>query len=326
MLKFYSRTLAARNTEQLVSVAEDITKYYRSRARVSLEENPTSYQSSLFCVQQEMATFLHWLADLPDTTKDVKFGMLEAGVTTSQVLTHLLQEKEKTMLLRTIITCVIGHLPLKKVIDEMFTQSGISPEQHTKAKLLVFAFLQVILINVGHGKKNFLNPITMILNTGCTAGVLGMAHWIHMRLIRFPIPRWCQSICAIIAIQALSPVTQRVVRFGIKSTIEWLTEKSMSAAFRTMEKRLPELPITVDTAPELECLICHDVMSDPVEIMGSFCCRNCLKNWMLRSSVHPLTGVDISPEMVTESVLMSHVVYKYKIFLLRDLEKDKKDL
>jgi hypothetical protein len=69
----------------------------------------------------------------------------------------------------------------------------------------------------------------------------------------------------------------------------------------------------------MACLICHDVLRNPVVVLGHFFCENCLEMWLQTNTTHPYTGEAISREMIEQSVLMSHVVYKWQRIALAEL-------
>lgn len=62
-----------------------------------------------------------------------------------------------------------------------------------------------------------------------------------------------------------------------------------------------DIPDDCEIPNELKCLICYDLLNDPVQCQGQVVCRSCLQRWIRSSNgnQNPITGRDFSQDEIS---------------------------
>ena len=312
MLNFWYRSLNANDCESLEALARDICEFYRNRARAEAIELPRSYGDSAKCAGNELQ-----LCTLALAGQEYHQSWTEA-IATSVLLPFVITNMSGSPVkLRAIGGWAAYLLRIGPYLDSCVTQMRIPKQYRSTAKLFLCAFGEVAINEIAHGNRS-VNPLRWAVGTLYVATFLKInTSFIKFLAAHGVSPAVCDFVCSCTC-WGSSVLIQRLLRFGMFRSIEWMIEGVASYALKLFRKKLPELPIDVDTPPELECNICHELLNDPVEVSGTFFCRDCLVRWMRINSVHPVTSLNISADMVSKSFVMSHVAYKYHALCVRE--------
>ena len=314
MLNFWYRTLRANDTASLEALATEVVSYYRARGRTEYTEGGSAYGGASDCASRELTAFMSALWQVgsnPVNYVDIFF----VSLTTPFSAQYL---KGSPIKLRYAFSALLPLVPIGEILRAFLREIDVPKQYRYSAQVWSLALAEVALTELTHGRRR-INPTRLALTTTYVAYVLALSTPLLKALDRFGMPRAVTNVVAYGIGTVAAPVMQRLARYGLGGTVKWLVEKAAAFMFRAFEKKLPELPIDAVTPPDLECSICHELLRDPVEVCGTFFCRECLKQWMRVNSVHPLTNVNISADMVSESLVMSHIAYKYHALYLRNL-------
>jgi hypothetical protein len=180
----------------------------------------------------------------------------------------------------------------------------------------------VLVIQISHGSKD-LNPLSVILNTGYISVIFYASSQLVLRLCRVAfIP---ELVWEFLVATLFDTLVQRLVRYGLISTIEWGFEKVLSLSLDLVSEELDDLLVGYELPPYLECPICNDVFHNPVVVLGNLVCERCLQKWMNTSRTHPCTGEPFSDEMVEHSLLTRQIAHTWHKLALRDLAAKAKE-
>ena len=314
MLNFWYRTLRANDIQSLESLATDVVNYYRERGRSEYTEGESAYGEAHNCAAHELTAFMAALWQVgrsPIAYSDIFLATLTTPFHTQYV-------KGSPVKIRWAFSSLLLLLPVGDALRALLREIDIPKQYRYTTQIWTLAAAEVALTEITHGRRR-INPTRLALTTTYVASVLALSTPLLKALDRLGMPRAVTNVVAYGIGTVTAPVMQRLARYGLRGTVEWLVEKAAALAFRVFEEELPELPIDAVTPPDLECSICHELLRDPVEVCGTLFCRQCLNRWMSVNSVHPLTNVNISEDMVSESLVMSHIAHKYHALYLRNL-------
>ena len=308
MISLWREAIQANDVGALTAVAEKIGQYYRglspnSKRRIHLEQLGNWIGVDLYSFA--LMTILGEKVEAPS------FGRL-----LELVLCVIMMGEEDSMGMQMRLACsgVIWIFPVNSMIVNALKYAHVPEQSMEMARMVVFASLELAMNEITFEHKEA-SLFPSALQFGSTIGFMMLSK----RAFGYATQKGCPKIIALAGLMGLSHLVgkaiARVSGQGLRGCAEWIVGKVMS---RLMKKDREDLPLDADTPPELECHICHELLSDPVDLMGSFFCRECITRWMRRSPIHPYTGEYIGLMVINESPVMSYVVNKFHAIYLRD--------
>jgi hypothetical protein len=320
MLRLYGQSLFSNTKESLTDLSKEVCNLYRARSRSEREIIPQSFGHSIHLTQFEFMLFVDALLKKNDGPLTI-WRVLSFSI--GLPLTATVLDSGSPMQPRAIFDFMLSIYPWKRFLLSALRGFGLSTDQEYIATAIAGALLQVLSIQISHGQ-----PLKIVGITSKTALISLLYHWNAMLIERFlrkilpfvPTIGWTWILG-----QIFDSGIQRFVRFGLVSTCTWLAEKVVKQVMKIWMPPLPDLPTTVQIPPSLECPICHDLLRNPVVVLGHFFCEDCLGHWLESHVTHPYTAEPMSAEMVEQSVLMSQVVYKWHRLALEELPEGQLD-
>jgi hypothetical protein len=306
MLRLYARSLVTNDQQGLTDLSAQVQDLYLNRSRSEREVIPHSFGNSLALTRLEFYTVLEGLLNKKDMPLSI-WQVLGFSIGLPLIVTRL--DAGSPMQPRAIFDFMLSVYPWKNFLSRTLRDVGFPPGHEYLATTITGGFLQVLSIEISHGQPLKLVPV--VFKTAVLAGLLHVSAQFIRRCISPIFPYIPDDVWGGLLAQVFAPFIQRFVRFGGVSTLTWITEKTVQTVMNFCTPALDDLPPTTAIPSSLECPICHDLLKNPVVVLGHFFCASCLERWLKSSSTHPYTGETISEEMVEQSILMSRVVYKW---------------
>jgi hypothetical protein len=317
MLRLYGQALFASKKSTLEAISSQVRELYLTRSHATRAFAAHSFGNSLRLTNVELFTILHVLlkrGDEPLTMWRVIAFSVGLPVTATVL------EAGSPMQPRAIFDFLLNICPWQKPLLAFFHELGLPPSADYPATVITGALFQVLSIELSHGQA--VEPIAIAFKTALISLFLhGGARLIRTQLSG--LARWIPDDVWAFAISSIfDAIVQRFVRFGLVSTLTWLAERTAKTVMRFTMPPLVDLPLNVTVPSSMECLICHELLRNPVVVLGHFFCEHCLNTWLDSNTTHPYTGEAISREMIEQSILMSQVVYKWQRIALAELAPD----
>jgi hypothetical protein len=316
MLSLYSRAYFCNDKPSLVALSTDVRTLYLDRSRTERSAICHSYGKSLLVTSLELFNSLNALVK-KGYQPMTYIKALTFSISLPAIVTVL--EAGSPMQPRAIAACLLSIVPWERLVSRLLWELEIPSRFEYGALAMGGALTQVLAIQKSHGQP--LNPVNITFKTVVLAGFLHLnAQFVTKYLSRnWPrIPDWIWlSILSVM----FDSIIQRFVRFGLVSTATWMAERMIQGFMNLWVRQLPDLPETVPIPEALECPICHELLKQPVVLLGHFFCQSCLRPWMESNDRHPYTGEPVSPEMVESSILMNQVVSKWHRLAWQELNE-----
>jgi hypothetical protein len=314
MLRLYLRAFTADDTQLLARIADDTGALYTARSKKQREKGQKSSDVST------TLTFLESQGILSNICGSRTDLSLFGGLCISAVVPlYVVYDENPGTKARTIWSSLCCVLPLAEKFSERLRGVRFPERCLDPAVVGIYSFSQVMSIGLSH-KCTGMNLVPILRKSF----VVGFMHAVSRRIVRFLhnylffIPEW--MISSYVAFQT-APFIQRVVRYGVGDSMEWLFEWCFHT-FTFLIKDI-SLPLDIDGVPEsLQCPICKGLLNDPVESLGKFFCAGCWKAWFGQGkTTHPVTLEGISKEVMSQPLLMKYVVRRYRYLRLRSLRQ-----
>lgn len=116
----------------------------------------------------------------------------------------------------------------------------------------------------------------------------------------------------------LSPLINKIAVFGPLTVFENLIEQFIAFFISSFPDQVEELPLTCDIPESMCCPICREDMKNPVVLLGTLFCGQCLSTWLKRHNVHPVTGQQVSADTMKHSFVMEITMHKWRKLVLAD--------
>ncbi|KAK8894239.1 hypothetical protein M9Y10_022673 [Tritrichomonas musculus] len=307
MIRLYLKAFKAQDEASIEKAAQDTVSYCLERNNERSSSNKRSIPLSLLVTSLESQGILSSIVNYHDE-------LTKPMVISYSIYVPLWITMEQSIYnkCRIVTASILQGFPWTEKFHEHLRIIGAPPQIQNQLIALIASSYQVLSIKLSHGINIF-----NLFDTGYKIILVTLIHlvsrkitsFIHEKLLFF-IPEWI--ISSYIAFET-APFLQRMVRFGIVDAIQWLMEFVIHT-FTYFKYPIPELPEGIQNIPQtLMCAICHDFLTDPVEISGFFICSDCFNKWIAKSpTIHPVTGAEISREMISYSNLMNFLSIKYK--------------
>lgn len=320
MLKLYFEAFKAQDEASIEKVAKDTVSYCLERNNERSSSNKRSIPLSLLVTALESQGILSNIVNYRDKlTRPMVISYsiyLPLWITMEQSLYNKV---------RIVTASILQGFPWTEKFHYQLRMMGAPPQYQNQLIALITSAYQVLSIKLSHGINIF-----NIFDTGYKIILVTILHlvsrkvtsFIHEKLLFF-IPEWV--ISSYIAFET-APFLQRMVRFGVVDAIQWFMDFVIHT-FTYLQYPISELPEEIQNVPQtLMCSICHDFLTDPVEISGFFICSDCYNKWVAKSpTIHPVTGAEISREMISYSNLMNFLSIKYKKKLLKKFKEEEEE-
>lgn len=320
MIRLYFEAFKAQDEASIEKVARDTVSYCLERNNERSSSNKRSIPLSLLVTALESQGILSNIVNYHDRlTRPMVISYsiyLPLWITMEQSLYNKV---------RIVTASILQGFPWTEKLHYQLRLMGAPPQYQNQLIALITSAYQVLSIKLSHGINIF-----NIFDTGYKIILVTLLHlvsrkvtsFIHEKLLFF-IPEWV--ISSYIAFET-APFLQRMVRFGVVDAMQWFMEFVIHT-FTYLQYPIPELPEEIQNVPQtLMCSICHDFLTDPVEISGFFICSGCYNKWVAKSpTIHPVTGAEISREMISYSNLMNFLSIKYKKKILTKYKEEEEE-
>jgi hypothetical protein len=314
MIRLALRTLFATTKESLVEISEQVVELYRDRSRSQRAVVPESFGVSIPCTQMEFAAILNSLVQ----TQPQPVSTLDAvGFCFGLPFIITFMDDGSPMQIRVIIDLLLWVIPLHSHFASALSQIGLPCGDSVFARIFAGALLHVLSIQISH--RQSLEFVPVIFRTVAVSGLLHGASTLIRGYLARSIPFIPEETWSVVFAMLFDTLIQRLVRFGLMSTVEWAVEKVITVFFKLVRTELADLPDAYDVPPSLACPICVQVLKNPVVVLGSLVCEDCLERWMAISARNPCTGEPIGAELVEQSVLMTLVADKWHRLALAEV-------
>ena len=112
-----------------------------------------------------------------------------------------------------------------------------------------------------------------------------------------------------------TPLTRHFTSKGIKSLCYSIFFSLVKKRTRALDFELPDDCVVPN---ELKCLICYDLLNDPVQCQGQVVCKSCLQRWINSSHGYqnPITGRDFSLDEVSKEYVFDVLSQQYLKYVL----------
>ena len=311
MIRLYFEAFKAQDEASIEKVAQKTVSYCLERNNERSSSNKRSIPLSLLVTALESQGILSSIVNYHD--KLSKPMVISYSIYLPLWITMETSVYNKV---RIVTASILQGFPWSEKFHNQLRLKGVPLQYQNQLIALITSAYQVLSIKLSHGINAF-----NLFDTGYKIILVTLLHlvsrkvttFIHEKLLFF-IPEWI--ISSYIAFET-APFLQRMVRFGVVDAIQWLTEYIIHT-FTYLQYPIPELPDEIQNVPQtLMCSICHDFLTDPVEVSGFFICSGCFNK---SPTINPVTGTEISREMISYSNIMNFLSIKYKKRILKKYE------
>lgn len=312
MLKLYLRTLVNRDLSVLTNIADEASDVYKKkclkRRKKTMKEHSNYFSTSLTVLEAEGI-----ISNIIDQHKKISTKKV-LGLSIAVPLFATFQS-ESFMQVRTVFSALCQGLPVSDKISRICRHLNVPARYVDPAIVGFYSLFQVLSIRISHGHKSW-NIIDIGKKTIALSVLYGCARRLAKKVHKtlWFIPDFV--ISSYIALQ-VAPFTQRLVRYGLRDSLEWLSEDLLHT-FSFLEKELDELPPDYPVPEALTCSICSGILEEPVECLGYFFCWKCLNHWFSDGHFdHPVTREAISKDLVSHSLVLNCVARRYRMEALK---------
>jgi hypothetical protein len=186
---------------------------------------------------------------------------------------------------------------------------GINPGILKLVEAATVSCVQVKTINDATGVAKLTLPHFV-----ATAGTVFLSHLFRRSLIKFVSRDLHISIAFVIACFAeffFSHITYELAEYGLRGALEMLGDALLFCESPPITGHV--LPLTFEAPQSLQCMICHELVADPVMVSGFLSCRSCLSSWIeaRQDYIHPLTGEYFCFDDIRPSGIYRCLVWNY---------------
>lgn len=307
------KSIKASTKADLESIANEIITNARHGAKNVRQFNLKNYQSAQIMTAVDTASFSVdscglFKANGFDLISYISLLPLLAATTSSEITP------------RFYFSAFVASLPMYDHVKYLLTSFGV-PEQYLKVTILgVYSTTEVLAIRSLQGFSS--KSIFDILSSSAAIAGIFYSNQVLVRLLRkylFFIP---VTIISSVLSYGSSKLVHHIGLYGVKSGISLLFETTANLILKKQTMNPPELPLEADddVPDSMKCSICHDLMNDPVESLGFFCCEKCMSSWLHSNNqmIHPVTAEEISLDNVERNIAMNITTVKFRKLLVEE--------
>jgi hypothetical protein len=314
MLRLYARCLFSESLPVLEQIADETSELYQRR---NLRKRKKNQKSHFFSTSLTVLESQGIISNILDHRNRVSaFHNFSFSIIVPLFVTF---HEERVMKIRTVFSSLLQTLPLTDKLIGFLRSVNVPERFHNPAVVLSYSLFQVLSIRWSHGRRKM-----SVIDIGRQTLLIGLLHVLSRRLATavqgylFFVPDW--MISTYIAFKTAAFI-QRLVRFGVLDSLEWLVEGFLHT-FTFLEKKLDDLPPGYPVPQSLTCMICREMVKDPVELLGYFFCGPCLEKWFSEGKlVHPCTNEAVSKEVMAHSIVLHRIARKYRASALKALAR-----
>ncbi|KAH0788446.1 hypothetical protein GPJ56_007637 [Histomonas meleagridis] len=306
----------AKDTQTLEQIATDAAEYYRKRMQRNrpgmTNVDPCSHIVSYLEVNGILLNI---------SNRRPPFSRFDPIILSLELPISMFFLESNSMRLMTSSTLLMNSLPFGQQFNKFFDHIGV-PQNYINSSILGlysagFVYLQQRKIN----NPEPLSPLTFVTRSISIFGLFTFGDFLTSKLHQLLpfLPEW---VLTAVTSRVISDAAEYISRIGIYETISYLVENVFAFFSYLMSPTLPQLPIEVDVPNSLACPICHELLTDPKELLGFFFCANCLDNWLSNHSKHPYTGEDVQIGMSQHSMIMNQIARKWQKLTLERLKEE----
>lgn len=295
MIHLYFKALRAKSVEEIVDIAQKEHDYLIHNNINSISpyfqldfKYYTAFVESTSILKQ--ASFRKNSVNVLDTT----FAFIVNPLIT------FFKGETKEARLHCFCSGILQSIPWSKFIDIALTGRFNMYSKYSDLIVLECGSLyQAVLKVVERQNKSILRQLFQL--------ILANIEFFTINYCAFNLSKYIEKNTAIpsFIIQILinllftTPLTRHFSSKGFKSLCYTLFFSLINKKPNTVDFELPD---DCEIPNELKCLICYDLLNDPVQCQGQVMCKSCLQRWADSSHgfQNPITGRDYSPDEVSK--------------------------
>lgn len=311
MINLYLKALGAQSLEEIVNIARQEHDY--------LIHNDTSACSPFYKFDLKYYTTLMESMSILNQTFQRKESISSFEIIFSYIVNPFISffnPSCSSLKFRCFCTGIIQNAPWATCIDNALSSrfNILSPKFSKIAILSCGTLYQTIGKLTEYERKSILSTFTHFLVTYfeyflINYGSYRLSKYIGEKIKFLPI----SIINFLISIIFTAPMIRHFTSKGLRSLCYSIF---FSLAEHKSNKVDFDLPDDCVVPNELKCLICYDLVNDPVQCQGQIMCKSCLQRWINSSHSYqnPVTGRDFLPDEVSKEYvfgILSQQFIKY---------------
>jgi hypothetical protein len=213
--------------------------------------------------------------------------------------------------IKSIFSCSLHCFPFSEFIRGRLRWIGAPPQICEPCLVGAYSLGQFITARLAL-RQDLTHPIDIV----ASSLVLASFHTVHAALVNVIaryVPFIPKGFISLAISYKTSEVMHEFMRSGFEAGVFCLFEKILSL-FRLFESEIEEPPLDFVAPQCLTCNICHELLVDPVEVLGFFFCKGCLETWLRAqpAGIHPVTGELIQPGTISRPAVLNIVARNYQ--------------